>query len=137
MMPNRSIKFNGPAFKKKSKPNGFSFLEVLLVLIMLILVFIPLLQMLATGMNASEEVKSTNMAVMLAQKKIEEIKTVSSWASITAESLMTLSPTYPAYSRQVSVTDLGNLKDIQVMVFWGIGGKKADGITIETYISNF
>ncbi len=123
--------------RRSGKADGFSLLEVLLVMIILIMVFIPLLQMLTNGMNASEEVKSTNTAVMLAQKKIEEIKNNSSWSSITAESLITLSPTYPAYSRQVNVTDLGNLKDVRVMVFWGTGSQKADGITIETYISNF
>ena len=45
---------------------GFTLLEVMLVIIMLVLVFVPLLQMMATGIVASEEVKSTNMAVMLA-----------------------------------------------------------------------
>ena len=122
---------------KKTAINGFTLLEVMLVIIMLLMVFIPLLQMLATGMTASEEVKSTNMAVMLAQKKIEEIRNVPSWASITGESLTALSPTYPAYSRQVNVTDLGNLKDVRVTVLWGTGGQKADSISIETYLSNF
>jgi Tfp pilus assembly protein PilV len=122
---------------KSTHASGFTLLEVLLVIIMLMLVFIPLLQMLATGMSASEEVKSTNTAVMLAQKKLEEIRNISSWGSITAESLTALSPTYPAYSRQVSVTDLGNLKDVRVMVYWGTGGQKADSISIETYISNY
>jgi hypothetical protein len=74
---------------------------------------------------------------MLAQKKIEEIRNVPSWASITGESLTALSPTYPAYSRQVNVTDLGNLKDVRVTVLWGTGGQKADSISIETYLSNF
>jgi len=118
------------------KSKGFTLLEVMLVIILLVAVLFPLLQVLSSGLLASSETKDTNNALVLAQQKIESLVN-SSFASIASEDLTSVS-TGSAYSRQVFVTDTAaNLKDVKVMVYWRTGSGPQMGITLETYISNF
>jgi len=115
---------------------GFTLLEVLLVMIMLVAVFFPLLQMLSSGLVASTEARNTNTAVKLAQQKMEEIKNTP-FASIASEPWTVIS-SYPAYSRQVVVsTPQNNFKDIQVLISWATDESTGASISIETFISNF
>jgi type II secretion system protein I len=118
------------------KSKGFTLLEVLLVLIILTAVLVPLLQVLSSGLLASDEVKNTNTAAILAQKKLEELRDTS-FTSISSEAKTTIA-SYPAYSRQVIVsTPQTDLKDIQVIVFWRPGTGVETSVSIETLISNF
>jgi prepilin-type N-terminal cleavage/methylation domain-containing protein len=118
------------------RSKGFTLLEVMLVIIVLVAVFFPLLEMLSSGLLVSDEVKGTNTAVILAQQKIESIKN-SAFASISAETKTTVS-SYPAYSREVRIsTPQTNLKDIQVIVYWRPGTGSQTSVSIETFISNF
>ncbi|MFH1709644.1 MAG: prepilin-type N-terminal cleavage/methylation domain-containing protein [bacterium] len=118
------------------RSKGFTLLEVLLVLIIIAAVLVPLLQAFSSGLMASSEVKDTNTAAVLAQKKIEEIKDTA-FASVSSEAKTTIS-SYPAYSSQVIVsTPQNNLKDVQVIVFWRPGTGGETSVSIETLISNF
>jgi prepilin-type N-terminal cleavage/methylation domain-containing protein len=118
------------------RSKGFTLLEVLLVIVVLVAVFFPLLQMLSSGLLVSEEVKGTNTAVILAQQKMESIKDTA-FASITVESKATVS-SYPAYKREVRVsTPQTNLKDIRVIVYWRPGTGSETSVSVETFISNF
>jgi len=105
-------------------------------MIVLAAVLVPLLQVLSTGLLASDEVKGTNTAAILAQQKIEELKDTG-FASISSEAKTAIA-SYPAYSRQVIVsTPHTDLKDIQVTVFWRPGTGVETSVSIETLISNF
>jgi Tfp pilus assembly protein PilV len=116
--------------------NGFTLLEVLLIIVILITVLFPLLQMLSSGLLVSDKVKGTNTAMTLAQEQMEAIKS-SDFASISSESL-TVITSYPAYSSQVIVsTPQTNLKDVQVIVYWNPMTGPQTSVSVETYISNF
>jgi type II secretion system protein I len=118
------------------KSKGFTLLEVLLVLIILTAVLVPLLQVLSSGLLASDEVKNTNTAAILAQKKLEELRNTS-FASISSEAKTTVE-SYSAYKRQVIVsTPQTNLIDVQVIVFWRPTTGVETSVSIETFISNF
>jgi len=111
-------------------------MEVLLVIIILAAVFFPMLQMLSSGLLVSSEVKGTNKAIILAQKKIEEIRN-SAFSAISSEAKAIISED-PAYQRQVIVaTPSTNLKNVKVIVSWSPGEGSETCITIETYVSNF
>jgi len=115
------------------RSKAFTFLEVMLVLIILVAVFFPLLQMFSSGLLASSEVKDTNTAVILAQKKMEEIRN-SAFSSISSEPTTVIS-SYPAYSRQVIVSrPETTLKDVQVIIYWSTGKELASSVSIETLI---
>jgi len=118
------------------RSRGFTFLEVMLVLIILVAVFFPLLQMLSSGLLVSTEVKDTNTAIILAQQKLEEIRN-SAFNSISQEA-KTIISSYPAYSREVRVsTPYSNLTDVQVIVYWYPAEGTETSVSIETLISNF
>jgi Tfp pilus assembly protein PilV len=118
------------------RSKAFTLLEVLLVIVLLVGAFYPLLQMFSSGLLVSSEVKDTNTAVTLAQKKIEEIKNTA-FADITNEAKATVSG-YSAYQREVVITSTGTtLKDVKVIVFWTAGDGGEMCTTLETIISDF
>jgi prepilin-type N-terminal cleavage/methylation domain-containing protein len=115
---------------------GFSLFEMLLVMVVLSTVFFPLVALFAKGLLASQEVKGTNFATIIAQKKIEEIR-VLSFSAITSETLRSVEG-YPVYQRIVTVTTpLTNLKNIKVTIFWKMGEGSTIYVTEETQVSNF
>jgi len=115
---------------------GFTLLEVLLVILILSAVFFPLLQVLSSGLVLSEEVKGSNAAAILAQKKLEEIK-ATSFITISSESKASV-PNYPEYSRRVIVSQPSlNLKDIMVIVYWMPGQGAETNVSVESLIANF
>jgi prepilin-type N-terminal cleavage/methylation domain-containing protein len=120
----------------RAKSRGFTLLEVLLVIVLLVAVFFPLLQMLSSGLLVSNEVKGTNTAVILAQQKIESLKNTA-FDSIASESKATIE-SYPAYSRRVLVSSpQTNLKDVKVIVYWRPDTGSETSVSVETFISNF
>lgn len=111
-------------------------MEVLLVLILLTAVLVPLLQLLATALLASSEVKGSNTATVLAVKKLEQIRNTT-FGSISSEANTTIA-SYPAYSQQVLVgAPSTNLKDIHVIVYWSPGKGTISSVSVETLISNY
>jgi Tfp pilus assembly protein PilV len=119
---------------KKNK--AFTLLEVLLITIMLAAILFPMLQMLSSGLLVSNELRGSNGAVIIAQRKLEELKNTI-YINISSEVKAEVTG-YPAFQRQVIVSEPHtNLKDVQVVVFWSPGDGNETSISIETYISNF
>ena len=81
---------------------GFTLLELMLVIVILVMVFFPLLQMFQTAFVASQELKGTDTAIFLGTKKIEDLRSLS-FSAISSESITTVAA-YPAYSRLITVT---------------------------------
>lgn len=117
---------------KRSK--AFTLLEVLLVLIVVVIAFFPLIQTLASGLLAGEEMKNTNTAILIAQKKIEELKN-GSYGAISTEALATVEG-YSAFERQVTVTTpLVKLKNVLVTLTWKVGGY-SEIASVETMVTD-
>jgi Prokaryotic N-terminal methylation motif len=115
---------------------GFSLFEIILILAVLSMVLGPLLFQFSKGLIASQEVKGTNLATILAQKKIEIIDNLP-YASITSESWRTVEG-FPLYQRNVTVIESpANLKDVKVTVSWIMEEGSTMYVTEETSISNF
>lgn len=111
-------------------------MEVIMVMLFLAAVLIPLLQVFSSGLLVSSEVKDSNTAIILAQKKMEELRNTT-YDLITDEA-KTAVPSFPAYSSQVIVnTPNANLKDVKVVVRWFGGEGSETGVSLETLISNF
>ena len=120
---------------------GFTLLEVMLVIIILVIVFVPLLQMLTQGLWASDEVKGGNTAVFLGTRKIETIRDTA-YTSITSEAVTT-EVGYPAFRRQVTVIPTGdaNILLVKVTEYWntsgGSGAIITSMLTFETMVTSF
>jgi prepilin-type N-terminal cleavage/methylation domain-containing protein len=118
------------------KSKGFTLLEVMLVILILTAAFFPLLQQFSAALMASTELKGSNTAILLAQKKIEELKN-STYDSISSEALTTVESN-SIYRRRVDVTTpSANLKNIRVIILWNVAEGTTSSVSIETYVSNF
>lgn len=130
------------------KKNGFTLLEVLLATLLLAAGIVPLIWAFNTGMlsatNAgilpngstfiSSDVESIDLAVNLAQAKMEEIKN-KTFSSIAGESKAAV-PNFGSYNQSVMVTSIdANLKQVDVTVYWTTQGKEIS-LTLSTYAAN-
>ena len=120
---------------KPNKDAGFTLLEVLLIIIILMIFFVPVLQLLSSGLLFSGEADETLAAMGLAGGKIEELKRTT-FASIESEGKSVVSG-FPKYSREVIVTESQtNLKEVEVKVYWFIGGEETN-ISLKTLIITY
>lgn len=120
---------------KLNRAAGFTLLEVLLIIIILMIFFIPILQLLSSGLLFSGEADETLTAMGLGGGKIEELKRTT-FTSIENEAKSAVSG-FPKYSREVTVTESQtNLKDVEVKVYWLIGGEETN-ISLKTLITNY
>jgi len=111
-------------------------MEVLLVIVLLVAVFFPLIQMLSRGLVASGEASGTNVALKLAQTRLEQIKNTV-YSSIASESKATV-PASPAFKRQVVVSEPStNLKAVRVVVFWFTSDGSEVSVEVQSLIANF
>ncbi len=117
--------------RKIRAARGFILEEAIMVLMLIAFFVFPLIHSLSTGLISSEETKSTNTAVFLAKKKIEEVKMLG-FDNITSETMRTVEG-WPAFRRTVEVTSINaNLRNIRVRIFFKTGGGYTGYVTIET-----
>ena len=110
----------GRAFKVSQK--GFTFLEVMLSIIILVVGTVVLLQTFSTGIFADADVENNTKALWLAQEKMEQIRDASTYASIDsyAASRANIGGAFADFDREVIIS--GNPKQIQVNVTWNVKG---------------
>jgi prepilin-type N-terminal cleavage/methylation domain-containing protein len=124
--------FFGNKIKKNS---GFSLLEVMLVILILVTVFVPLLQILSGTLVASGEAKGTGIALKIAQAKLEEEKNTAYVDVITEAKAAVAGNT--AYQREVIVsTPQTNLKDVRVIVYWFTPDGSEISIEVSSLVTN-
>ena len=117
-------------FKKK----GFTLLEVLLTIILMVTGFVLLLQALATGLFAGGENETELIAVNLAQEKMEDLRN-NNYSNIVNEAKAAV-PGFTVFQREVVVTiPQAGLKQAAVNVYWFT---KADelNVSLVTYVSD-
>ena len=131
------------------RKNGFTLFETLLAVILLAAGIVPLIWAFNAGMfsatnagklaNASQftssDVESVDLALDLAQAKMEEIKNTA-FASIASVSKAAVS-NFGSYNQSVTVTSVyTDLKQVDVTIYWTTQGKEIN-ITLSTYVANF
>ncbi|MCX5725691.1 MAG: hypothetical protein NT030_00660 [Candidatus Saganbacteria bacterium] len=107
----------------KSKGGGFTLLEVLIIITILMIFFIPVLSLLSSGLIFSREADETLTAMSLASGKIEELnRTDFDYVQSEPKGPVYL---YPKYSREVIAGTLEtSLKDLEVTVYWILNGQE-------------
>jgi len=116
------------------KKSGFTLLEVLLTIILMVTGSVLLLQALATGLFAGGQNENDLVAINLAQEKMENLRNTA-YASIANETKAVV-PGFSAFQREVVVTTpQSNLKQVTVNVYWASKGSElSQGLV--TYISD-
>ena len=101
------------------KKKGFTLLEMVLVLAVISLGFLPLVLLFSSGVTASSDVSRTNQAISLVQQKMEAIKNLSFTDVVTSSEAQGTINGFPLFSRSVDVNeDITNLKQVTVRVSW-------------------
>lgn len=112
---------------------GFTLLEVLLAVVLLVFGVIVVAGLFANAFIASSDAENTAIAMNLAQKRLEEVGNIN-YASIADESKAPVSD-FSGFQRQVAVTEpLADLKQVTVTVYWTSKGSEAS-LPLVTYIS--
>jgi len=106
--------------KAKSSIAGFSFIDVMLALVVLTIGVLALadLQIIASRGNTSS--KNTTAAISVAEKKLEAIRNVV-YANIAAEAPTQVTESGQTFTRQVTVatnSPMTNAKTVTVTVTW-------------------
>jgi len=117
-----------------SKDNGFTLLEVLLTILLMVVGFVLLLQALATGLFAGGENENDLVAINLAQEKMESLRNTV-YTSIANETKAVVSG-FPAFQREAVVTTpQSGLKQVTINVYWSSKGAEISQ-SLVTYISD-
>ena len=105
--------------RTRSRNSGFTLLEILLTLLLLAVGMTALSQAFSTGMLASTDIENVDLALNIAQAKMETLKNTS-FASL-ASSGPTADATFSNFNVTVSVTGT-DPKQIDVTVSWNVQG---------------
>ncbi len=113
---------------------GFTLLEVLLAVVLMVTGSVFLLQAIGTGLFSGGVNESELIAYNLAAEKMESLENTA-YASIVNEAKAAVSG-FPSFQRQVAVTTpQTDLKQITVTTYWTVKGTEI-GTTLVTYSSN-
>jgi Tfp pilus assembly protein PilV len=122
------------------KNKGFTFIELIMIIVIVGIAVVPLIQMFTTSLKGSADAESNSIALELAQDKMEETKQLS-FAAIASTSGTFASP-FTAYSYQVTVGYVDqnfnnsgsptNYKKVEVKVIHTSG----TSTTLTTVVSN-
>ena len=135
---NRRLTPTGFDMRKRDK--GFTFIELIMVIVIVGIAIIPLIQMFTTSLKGSADAEATSIALELAQDKMDETKQLSFAA--TASTSGSFASPFTAYSYQVTVSYVDqnftasvpatNYKKVAVKVTHSSG----TGTTLTTVVSN-
>ena len=122
----------GRRIKLHKKNSGFTLVETLIALAILMIAVLAIVQLFPLGLKASHQAKNTTLATNLAQAKMEELISESysnlAVGTTTEESLSTIDSDFSNFTRvtpinymdgnlDISAQDLG-LKKVVVYVSW-------------------
>lgn len=114
---------------------AFTLVEMLIVLALLGLAFIPMLSGLVSGLRVGKYVDGSVRAMQLAETKMEELRG-RNFAAIIAE-IRTAVPNTSPFEREVLVTSVNStLKDVEVKVYWP-EREGEEQYALRTYVSSF
>lgn len=114
--------------------NGFTLLEVLLAVVLMVTGSAFLLQAIGTGLSSGGVNESELIAFNLAAERMESLENTV-YASIASEAKAVVTG-FPYFQRQVDVTTpVTNLKQITITTYWTVKGAEIS-TTLVTYLSN-
>ena len=110
------------------KYSGFTLLEVIIAVVILSIGVITITWAFSTGLFVSTDVENVDLALNIAQAKMEEIKNTA-FGSI-SNSGPTPDPNFSRFNVTVGVTDVvaNQLKQVDIMVSWEVKGGSASAV---------
>ncbi|MFA6217746.1 MAG: prepilin-type N-terminal cleavage/methylation domain-containing protein [Candidatus Omnitrophota bacterium] len=119
----------------KRRKNGFTLLEVLIATLLLTVGVLSIVGAFSSGIFTSGDFESVELALNLAQEKMEDIKN-KTYANVASEVKSAVSG-FSAFQRQVAVTvPQTNLKQVDVTVSWDTKGGQTN-VSVMTLVANY
>ena len=114
--------------------SGFTLLEVLLTVVLIVVGFAFISQAIGQSLFAGSENENVLVATFLAQNKMEELRNTS-YAGVANQAKVVVSG-YSVFQREVVVTTpQTDLKQVSVNVYWFSKASELN-ISLVTYVSN-
>ena len=125
-----------PAGRQESQitDKGFTLLEVLIATIIFTVGVIAIMWAFSSGMFASSDVENVDLALNIAQAKMEEIKNTA-FGSL-ADSGPTADANFPRFSTTVNVAEGQNPMQVDVTVAWNVKGGQTN-IALTTLVTDY
>lgn len=114
--------------------SGFTLLEVLIATVIFTIGVTAIIWAFNAGMFASADVENVDLALNIAQAKMEEVKNTP-FANL-ADSGPTADANFPRFSTTVNVAEGQNPKQVDVTVNWDVKGGST-GFTLTTLIADY
>ena len=115
---------------------GFTILEMLIAVVLLVVGSVVTLNMFGLGMSADANSEHSTIALALAQGEMELIKNAGSWNAVDsfASPRTNLGGDYADFDQEVIVT--GDPKEVQVIIYWNaLGG--VQNLELDTLLTNY
>ncbi len=116
------------------KNRGFTLLEVLIALIILTIGVTAIIWAFSAGMYATTDVENVDLALNIAQAKMEQIKNTP-FANL-QDSGPTADPNFANFNVSVNVAEGQNPMQVDVTVAWNVKGGSTN-ITLTTLVANY
>lgn len=117
-----------------SKKSGFTLLEVLISLVILTVSIIAIVRALSIGMFTFSNAENINLALNIAQAKMEEIKNTV-YSSI-SDSGPVSDAVFPRFSVNVNVKESAKPLEVEVLVNWDEKGD-TDSVSLKTLVADY
>lgn len=116
------------------KCRGFTILEVLVTIVLLASGVIAIAWAFSTGMFAATDIENTDLAINIAQAKMEDVKNTP-FGSL-ADSGPTPDPNFTNFNVAVNVAENTNPMQVDVTVTWQVKNQDVS-ITLTTLVANY
>ena len=114
---------------------GFTLIEVLIAIVLATGGLMILMQLMGVAIFADSDLEYSLTALNLANEKLEELKD-SDYSSVASATESSISGFPFVDDRVVTVSEVNNLKDVQVEVRWTQKGGQ-QSIQLHTYIADY
>jgi len=114
--------------------HGFTLLEVLIATVIFTIGVIAIIWALNSGIYATSDVENVDLALNIAQAKMEEIKNTA-FTSL-SDNGPTADANFPRFSTTVNVAEGQNPMQVDVAVAWEVKGGQTN-IVLTTLVANY
>jgi prepilin-type N-terminal cleavage/methylation domain-containing protein len=116
------------------KSRGFTLLEVLIAVLIFTVSTVAIIWAFSLGMYATTDIENVDLALNIAQAKMEEIKNTP-FAGL-ADNGPTTDPDFPSFNVTVNVAESQNPMQTDVTVAWNVKGGQTS-IALTTLVADY